>query len=142
MVRLKDVPVRWLVAVRSGHTGRGLAQLLDHELAMRDPGGPGRAGRRGPVGAGHGPVPGTLVTGVLHRLVALAAGSPYTGLELARETAASGGREGTAVHLPATLADSLRSRLELGLNAGGGADGGGDRGADPGAVARGRRAGR
>ncbi len=32
VIRLKDPPVRWLVAVRSGHTGRGLAQVLDHEL--------------------------------------------------------------------------------------------------------------
>ena len=32
VVRLKDAPVRWLVAVRSGHTSRGLAQVLDHEL--------------------------------------------------------------------------------------------------------------
>ena len=56
--------------------------------------------------------PGRWSPGVLHQVVALAAGSPYAALELARETAALGGRDGTAVHLPATLADSLRTRLE------------------------------
>ncbi len=111
--RLKDVPVRWLVAVRSGHTGRGLAQMLDHEL------GPAAA-RVDLAGLDDAALselvmdrfPGRWSPGVLHRVVALAAGSPYAALELARETAALGGRDGTAVHLPATLADSLRSRLE------------------------------
>ena len=50
--------------------------------------------------------------GVLRQVVALAAGSPYAALELARETAARGGRDGAAVHLPSTLAGSLRSRLD------------------------------
>ena len=35
VVRLRDVPVRWLVAVRSGQAGRGLARVLDHELGER-----------------------------------------------------------------------------------------------------------
>ena len=50
--------------------------------------------------------------GVLRQLVALAAGSPYAALELARETAARGGRDSAAVHLPSTLAGSLRRRLD------------------------------
>jgi AAA ATPase domain len=33
VVRLGDVPVRWLVSVRSGHADRGLARVLEHELA-------------------------------------------------------------------------------------------------------------
>ena len=113
VVRLKDVPVRWLVAVRSGHTGRGLAQILDHELgnAMT---------RLDLAGLDDAALlqlvmdrfPGRWSPGVLRRVVALSAGSPYAALELARETAAQGGRDGTAVHLPATLADSLRSRLD------------------------------
>ena len=111
-VRLKDAPVRWLVAVRSGHTGRGLAQVLDHELAEA-------AARVDLAGLDEAALselvmdrfPGRWSPGVLHRVLALAAGSPYAALELARETAALGGHEGTAVHLPATLADSLRSRL-------------------------------
>jgi DNA-binding CsgD family transcriptional regulator len=111
-VRLKDAPVRWLVAVRSGHTGRGLAQVLDHELAEA-------AARVDLAGLDDEALselvmdrfPGRWSPGVLHRVLALAAGSPYAALELARETAALGGHEGTAVHLPATLADSLRSRL-------------------------------
>jgi DNA-binding CsgD family transcriptional regulator/tetratricopeptide (TPR) repeat protein len=113
VVRLKDVPVRWLVAVRSGHTGRGLAQVLDHEL------GPAvtRVDLAGLDDEALSELvmdrfPGRWSPGVLRRVVALAAGSPYAALELARETAAQGGREGTAVRLPATLADSLRSRLE------------------------------
>ena len=111
-VRLKDAPVRWLVAVRSGHTGRGLAQVLDHELAEA-------AARVDLAGLDEAALselvmdrfPGRWSPGVLHRVLALAAASPYAALELARETAALGGHEGTAVHLPATLADSLRSRL-------------------------------
>jgi len=113
VVRLKDVPVRWLVAVRSGHTSRGLAQVLDHEL------GPAvtRVDLAGLDDEALSELvmdrfPGRWSPGVLRRVVALAADSPYAALELARETAAQGGREGTAVHLPATLADSLRSRLE------------------------------
>jgi len=112
VVRLKDVPVRWLVAVRSGHTGRGLAQMLDHELGAAV----ARVDLAGLGGAALSELvmdrfPGRWSPGVLHRVVALAAGSPYAALELARETAALGGRDGIAVHLPATLADSLRSRL-------------------------------
>lgn len=41
--------------------------------------------------------PGRWSPGVLRRVVELAAGSPYAALELARETAALGGRDGTAV---------------------------------------------
>ena len=112
VVRLKDTPVRWLVAVRSGHTGRGLAQVLDHELGAAAT----RVDLAGLDDAALSELvmdrfPGRWSPGVLHRVVALAAGSPYAALELARETAALGGRDGTAVHLPATLADSLRSRL-------------------------------
>jgi len=112
VVRLKDAPVRWLVAVRSGHTGRGLAQILEHELGAA-------AARVDLAGLDDAALsalvmdrfPGRWSPGVLHRVVALAAGSPYAALELARETAAQGGHDGTAVQLPATLADSLRSRL-------------------------------
>jgi DNA-binding CsgD family transcriptional regulator len=112
VARLKDVPVRWLVAVRSGHTSRGLAQMLDHELGAAV----ARVDLAGLDDAALSELvmdrfPGRWSPGVLHRVVELAAGSPYAALELARETAALGGRDGTAVHLPATLADSLRSRL-------------------------------
>lgn len=113
VVRLKDTPVRWLAAVRSGHTDRGLAQVLDHELGPAvtrvDLAGLGEAALSELV---MDRFPGRWSPGVLHQVVALAAGSPYAALELARETAAQGGRDGTAVHLPATLADSLRGRLD------------------------------
>ena len=113
VVRLKDVPVRWLVTVRSGYTDRGLARVLDHELGAA-------VARVDLAGLDDSALselvmdrfPGRWSPGVLRRVVALAAGSPYAALELARETAAQGGRDGTAVHLPATLADSLRSRLD------------------------------
>jgi hypothetical protein len=113
VARLRDAPVRWLVAVRSGHTGRGLAQMLDHELAEAttwvDLAGLDDTALSQLV---MDRFPGRWSPGVLHRLVTLAAGSPYASLELARETIAQGGHNGTAVHLPATLADSLRSRLD------------------------------
>ena len=49
---------------------------------------------------------------MLRQVVALAAGSPYAALEMARETAARGGRDGEAAHLPSTLSGSLRGRLD------------------------------
>jgi len=113
VVRLGAAPVRWLVAVRAGHAGRGLASVLDHELGAR-------VTRVDLAGLDDTTLtelvldrfPGRWSPGVLRQLVTLAAGSPYAALELARETVASGGRDGTAVHLPSTLAGSLRARLE------------------------------
>ncbi len=112
-VRLRDAPVRWLVAVRSGHDDRGLARVLDHELGASVT----RVELAGLDDAALSELvmsrfPGRWSPGVLRRVVALAAGSPYAALELARETAARGGHDGTAVHLPTTLAGSLRGRLE------------------------------
>lgn len=113
VVRLAAVPVRWLVSVRSGHADRGLAGVLGHELGARvtrvDLAGLGDAALTELV---LGRFPGRWSSGVLRQLASLAAGSPYAALELARETAACGGREGTAVHLPSTLAGSLRGRLK------------------------------
>lgn len=111
--RLGDAPVRWLVAVRSGTTDRGLADVLDHELGARvsriELAGLDDAVLTGLV---LDRLPGRWSPGVLRQVVALAAGSPYTAPEVARETAACGGQDGAAVHLPSTLTDSLRSRLE------------------------------
>lgn len=112
-VRLSDTPVRWLVAVRTGHTDRGLARMLDHELGARL--------RRVDLAGLDDTALSELVLdryrgpwspGVLRQVVTLAAGSPYAALEMARETVACGGHDGTAVHLPSTLAGSLRSRLQ------------------------------
>ncbi len=81
MVRLRDVPVRWLVAVRSGHAGRGLARVLDHELGPRvtrvDLGGLDDGALSELVLARFG---GRWSPGVLRQVVALAAGSPYAAL--------------------------------------------------------------
>ena len=113
VVRLRDVPVRWLVAVRSGHAGRGLARVLDHELGPRvtrvDLGGLDDGALAELI---LGRVGGRWSPGVLRQVAALAAGSPYAALELARETMARGGHDGAAVHLPSTLAGSLRARLD------------------------------
>jgi DNA-binding CsgD family transcriptional regulator len=111
-VRLRDVPVRWLVAVRPDHAGRGLARVLDHELGARvrrvDLGGLDDGALAELILAR---VPGRWSPGVLRQVAALAAGSPYAALELARETMARGGHDGAAVYLPSTLAGSLRARL-------------------------------
>jgi DNA-binding CsgD family transcriptional regulator len=112
-VRLADAPVRWLVSARSGYDGQGLAGVLHHELGAGvtrvDLGGLDDAALSELVLARF---PGGWSPGVLRQVVALAAGSPYAALEVARETAAGGGRDGAAVHLPSTLSGSLRSRLD------------------------------
>jgi DNA-binding CsgD family transcriptional regulator len=112
-VRLRDVPVRWLVAVRSGHADEGLARVLDHELGER-------VTRVDLAGLDDGALselvlgrfPRRWSPGVLWQVVALAGGSPYAAVELARETVARGGHDGAAVYLPSTLAGSLRARLD------------------------------
>lgn len=110
--RLSSAPVRWLVAVRSGHAGRGLMPVLEHELGPR-------LTRVDLAGLGDAAVseliltrfPGQWSPGLLRRVVTLAAGNPYTAVEVARETVAHGGRDGPAARLPIALAGSLRSRL-------------------------------
>src|SRR5262249_37109715 len=111
-VRLNGAPVWWLVTVRSGHADRGLAQVLARELADR-------AARVELSGLDDAVLtelvlrrfPGQWSPAVLRRVVALAAGSPYAAVELARETAAHGGRDGAAVDVPSTPAGSLPRRL-------------------------------
>ncbi len=110
--RLSGAPMRWLVAVRSGHAGRGLVPVLEHELAPRLT----RVELAGLDDAAVSELiltrfPGQWSPGLLRRLVTLAAGNPYTAVEVARETVACGGRDGPAAHLPSALAGSLRSRL-------------------------------
>ena len=144
VVRLKDAPVRWLVAVRSGHTGRGLAQVLDHELGAAVT----RVDLAGLDDAALSELvmdrfPGRWSPGVLHRVVALAAGSPYAALELARETTARGGHDGHS-GAPARNAGRLAAQPAGPARPGGagrGAGRGGGRDADPGAAARGLRPG-
>ena len=91
VVRLSGTPVRWLLTVRSSHADRGLAWQLGHELG-------GRVTWVELAGLADAALselvldrfPGRWSPGVLRRVVALAAGSPYAALELARETAALG----------------------------------------------------
>jgi len=84
-VRLRDVPAWWLVAVRSGHADRGLAGVLDHELGERvsrvDLAGLDEAALSELILARFS---GRWSPGVLRQVVALAAGSPYAAVELAR----------------------------------------------------------
>src|SRR5262249_55501417 len=110
-VRLNGAAGWWLVTVRAGDADRGPGQGFGPGLADR-------AARVGPSGLDHAvlsalvlrPFPGPWAPAVL--VGALAAGSPYAAVELARETAAHGGRDGAAVNVPSTLAGSLRGRLE------------------------------
>jgi DNA-binding CsgD family transcriptional regulator len=112
-VRLRDVPVRWLVSVRSEHDGSGLARVLEHELGASVT----RVDLAGLDDAALSELimrrfPRQWSPGVLRQIVALAAGSPYAALEVARETMARGGHDGAAVHLPSTLSGALRARLD------------------------------
>jgi DNA-binding CsgD family transcriptional regulator len=120
-VRLADAPVRWLVAVRAARADNsadnaadaGLARVLAHEL------GPG-AVRVDLAGLGDDALadlvrsrfPGEWSVGVLRQVVALAAGNPYAGLEIARETVARGERAGTVARVPPSLDAAVRRRLE------------------------------
>ena len=110
--RLSGASVRWLVAVRSGHAGRGLVPVLEHELGPRltwvDLAGLDDAAVSELILTRF---PGQWSPGQLRRVVTLAAGNPYTAVEVARETVASGGRDGPAALLPSALAESLRGRL-------------------------------
>jgi AAA ATPase domain len=113
VVRLGDAPVRWLVSVRSEHADRGLARVLEHELGARVT----RVDLAGLADAALSELilsrfPERWSRGVLQQVVALAAGSPYAALEVARETVARGGHDGAAAQVPSTLSGSLRSRLD------------------------------
>ena len=112
VVRLADVPVRWLVSVRSEMTVQGLPRILGHEL------GPS-ASRIDLAGLDDaslselimGRFPGAWSPGVLRKIVTLAAGNPYSAVEVARETVARGDQTGTTAHVPPSLATALRSHL-------------------------------
>ena len=137
--RLSDAAVRWLVAVRSGHVDRGLVPVLEHELGPR-------LTRVDLAGLDDAVVselilsrfPGQWSPGLLRRVVTLAAGNPYTAVEVARETVASrragwpGGppavRPGRVAARPTGQADSA--------GAGRGPGGRAGRKTDPGAAAR------
>jgi len=109
---LTDCPVVWLVSVRANQAESGLAQVMAHEF------GPGLA-LVGLVGISSASMtrlvmdrfPGRWSPGLLRRIVELAAGNPYTALELARETIAAGGRDAVAVTVPTSLAGLLEARL-------------------------------
>jgi DNA-binding CsgD family transcriptional regulator len=110
---LTDRPVGWLVGVRSDRAGTGLPDVLAHELGDRC--------TRIDLAELTTPVvtrlvlerfPGDWPRGLVQRIVELAAGNPYTALELARETAAAGRQRTARVRLSTSLTDSLRARLD------------------------------
>jgi DNA-binding CsgD family transcriptional regulator len=112
VVRLADVPVRWLISVRSEQAVGGLPRMLSHELGPR--------AARIDVAELDDPAlselimarfPGQWSPGVLRQIVTLAAGNPYAALEVARETVACGEQDGTTAHVPPSLAAAVRSRL-------------------------------
>lgn len=112
IVRLADVPVGWLVSVRSEHAIRGLPRMLDHEL------GPNAAwinlAELDDAALSElimARFPGRWSPGVLRKIVTLAAGNPYAALEVARETVACGERDGTTARVPPSLAAAMGSRL-------------------------------
>jgi DNA-binding CsgD family transcriptional regulator len=111
-VRLQDVSLTWLVAVRAAQAETGLARVLAHELGSRLTwlslsGLNEELLTRLIVDA----VPCRWSPQLLRHVVELAAGNPYAALELAREAAASQGRDARAAQVPASLADSLLARL-------------------------------
>jgi DNA-binding CsgD family transcriptional regulator len=112
-VRLAGTPVRWLVAARSGLADHSLVRVLGHELA-------GRVTQVELAGLDDATLtdlvlnrePGRWSPSTVRRVVALAAGSPYAALEIARETAARGEAGQGGVRVPSTLIESLRGHLE------------------------------
>jgi DNA-binding CsgD family transcriptional regulator len=112
IVRLVNVPVRWLVSVRSEQAVGGLPRMLDHELgphaARIDVAELDDAALSELVMARF---PGHWSPGVLRQVISLAAGNPYAALEVARETVACGEQDGTAVRMPSSLAVAVRGRL-------------------------------
>jgi len=111
---LTDCPVAWLVSVRADDQATGgLSQVLVHELGPRLTE-VRLAGLSGPalIRLVTDRFPGGWSPRLLRRVVELAAGNPYTAVELARETVAVGGRDAVAVEVPSSLAGSLWARLD------------------------------
>jgi DNA-binding CsgD family transcriptional regulator len=109
---LPDAPIVWLVSVRTGHADVGLTPVLVHELSPR-------ATRVDLARLDDGSLRRLILDRfsadwsprLINRILDLAAGNPYTALELARETLASFGRDAATVRVPTSLAGSLNARL-------------------------------
>jgi DNA-binding CsgD family transcriptional regulator len=116
-VRLSGVPVRWLVSSRFAGAGQGFGQGLTRVLAREL--GPRAVWIRvnGLDDAALSELvasrfPGPWSASVLRQVITLAAGNPYTALEVARETIACGGQDGRSAHVPAGLTAATRQRLD------------------------------
>jgi DNA-binding CsgD family transcriptional regulator len=116
-VRLSGVPVRWLVSSRFAGAGQGFGQGLTRVLAREL--GPRAAWVRvnGLDDAALSELvtsrfPGPWSASVLRQVITLAAGNPYTVLEVARETIAGGGQDGRSARVPVGLAAATRHRLD------------------------------
>ena len=110
---LTDVPITWLVSVRTARADAGLAPILAHELtpsltrvdlAMLNEDALDRLIQER--------FPGRWSPQLISRICEVSAGNPYTALELARETLASAGRDVAVVQVPGSLAGSLNARLQ------------------------------
>jgi DNA-binding CsgD family transcriptional regulator len=116
-VRLSGVPARWLVSSRFSGAGQGFGQGLTRVLAREL--GP-RAAWIHVNGLDDAALselvasrfPGPWSASVLRQVITLAAGNPYTALEVARETVARGGQHGRSARIPAGLTAATRQRLD------------------------------
>ncbi|MGP4097859.1 AAA family ATPase [Nonomuraea sp. KM90] len=108
---LTDSRLGWLVTVRTAHSDQGLGPVLRHELGpdllRLDLAGLDEESLATLIGRRF---PGFRSSGLIQRIVTLAAGNPYAALELARETAREPKRG--SVRVPTDLSKSLRDRLE------------------------------
>jgi DNA-binding CsgD family transcriptional regulator len=109
---LSQAAVGWLVSFRTGDEDPRLAQAVMHELPSST--------ARLVLGQLDSPAvselvmqgfPGQWSPGLLHRIVRLAQGNPYTALELARETLAAGGYDAPTARVPRSLTGILNARL-------------------------------
>ncbi|MFF5296552.1 LuxR family transcriptional regulator [Paractinoplanes globisporus] len=109
---LRDLPIGWMLTVRSGYETAGLSGTVLHDLGrdaitvtvspLDDVSLYQVIAERFP-----GPWRGTLIS----RIVALSGGNPYAAVELARETVASGGYDAPVAMVPPSLTVSLNARL-------------------------------
>jgi DNA-binding CsgD family transcriptional regulator len=115
-VRLSAVPVRWLVSSRFSGAGQGFGQGLTRVLA-RELGPRASWIRVNPLDDASlselvtSRFPGPWSASVLRQVIALAAGNPYTALEVTRETVACGGQDGRSARVPAGLTAATRHRV-------------------------------
>ncbi|MEV6865670.1 AAA family ATPase [Streptosporangium subroseum] len=109
---LSDIPVAWIVSVRSEQAEDGLGQVLAHAIGAD-------VVRLGLAGLDEASIVGLITdrfagrwsSRLLRHIIKLSNGNPYVALELARETMAVADRDAAIARLPHSLTGSLRARL-------------------------------